>query len=1024
PQVPPEVQEYLDASRGKGAPLPEKTRKSMEAKFQRGFADVRIHDDAAADDAARKIDALAFTRGNDIYFRSGAFDPDSETGKRLLAHELAHVVQQRPGINRKPAPGLGATIVRRATKAATGKGAADPGPAGTIDPSGRKIEIQTLKVPRFKADKKSGPYILRKGTREENPTKQRSQWRRHVKSKAENAVNNRITELKGQPGVSQTGEPVWYLQLGILKHYLIGSPSSIASYSRVPPWDKAGQPRDFDIDHKHEAQLSGPDTPDNMWLLDRAKNQLAGRTIYGNINAVLREFLQKTAPKKVDPAKVPSEDEARKNWTIEFKDLEGEGDAVGPNDFWEAAELETHLMDHGRLADKETVERLKGRPEELQIYGRASGGAAKAVPRAGDSTPIEWETKKGLFRFVSVEFTEDARGTGNGKLHGVAFEKNSLMDQVPFRVPIKPLKGVPWGGVVTPGSIDYWRAKPLSSVSFPEVEFDVEKGFVGRGTIPKPSIKLLENVQPAVVIDGDVRIEATIYGGDLKLPGPFKVNGGSLTLGAGTGGLTVEGRVDFEIEKLATGYIQAAASTTGGSSSFALEGELNFDTKMFTQAELGLSYKAGEWGVTGELAVGPDKIKGIKSASAMVAVQDDTVTAKGQFETSIKGVKRGELGFRYDPAQGMAITGVIELGEGIPGVKSGKLDAIVKEGANGYTLAGGVTIAPSVPGLDGSVTGRYEDGAFLVEADLGYEHGIAKGTVKVGVTNQPVGVDGKPAGAPRPGPGLTVYGGGTVTLTITPWLQGTVGLKLKPNGEIEVSGKVALPSAFEVFPEKKVDKRVFSIGIDIPIVGVAVAGQRIGIFATIRGGLDIAAGFGPGQLRDVALEVTYNPAYPESATVRGTGAFHVPARAGLRLSVDGGLGAGIPVVSATAGVTIFGEVGVEGAAVASAVVNWTPSAGIVMDAKGEIFVQPKFKFSVDAFVDVSADLLLTKIELYHNKWNLAGFEYGSDMRYGLVFPIHYESGKPFELSFDQIQWTYPQIDPGELLRGLMKQLVG
>ena len=75
PQVPNDVQEYLDASRGLGAPLPDAALKFFEDKFQRSFDDVRIHDDAGADDAARKIDALAFTRGNDIYFRSGAYDP-------------------------------------------------------------------------------------------------------------------------------------------------------------------------------------------------------------------------------------------------------------------------------------------------------------------------------------------------------------------------------------------------------------------------------------------------------------------------------------------------------------------------------------------------------------------------------------------------------------------------------------------------------------------------------------------------------------------------------------------------------------------------------------------------------------------------------------------------------------------------------------------------------------------------------------------------------------------------------------
>jgi hypothetical protein len=65
-----------------------------------------------------------------------------------------------------------------------------------------------------------------------------------------------------------------------------------------------------------------------------------------------------------------------------------------------------------------------------------------------------------------------------------------------------------------------------------------------------------------------------------------------------------------------------------------------------------------------------------------------------------------------------------------------------------------------------------------------------------------------------------------------------------------------------------------------------------------------------------------------------------------------------------------------------------------------------------------------KKTLYEHTWNLADFEYGSNMRFGLSLPIHYESQKPFNVAFDQIQWTYPQIEPKDLLSGLMKQLVG
>jgi Domain of unknown function (DUF4157) len=77
-----------------GRPLDSRTRRAMEARFGRDFSGVRIHDDARAAQTAEGIDAAAFTVGEDIAFAGGRFDPNTEQGRQLLAHELTHVVQQ------------------------------------------------------------------------------------------------------------------------------------------------------------------------------------------------------------------------------------------------------------------------------------------------------------------------------------------------------------------------------------------------------------------------------------------------------------------------------------------------------------------------------------------------------------------------------------------------------------------------------------------------------------------------------------------------------------------------------------------------------------------------------------------------------------------------------------------------------------------------------------------------------------------------------------------------------------------
>jgi hypothetical protein len=95
--APPIVQTAL---RGPGSPLDAATRGFFEARFNRNFAGVRIHTDDVSAASARAIGAQAYTLGNRIVFSSGRFAPATPQGRLLLAHELAHVVQQGSAIRR------------------------------------------------------------------------------------------------------------------------------------------------------------------------------------------------------------------------------------------------------------------------------------------------------------------------------------------------------------------------------------------------------------------------------------------------------------------------------------------------------------------------------------------------------------------------------------------------------------------------------------------------------------------------------------------------------------------------------------------------------------------------------------------------------------------------------------------------------------------------------------------------------------------------------------------------------------
>lgn len=85
----------LAAGRG-SAPLPAAVRSQFEPRFGQDFRHVRVHADSESAAAARSAQARAYTRGTDIVFGAEQFSPGTADGQRLLAHELAHVVQHGP----------------------------------------------------------------------------------------------------------------------------------------------------------------------------------------------------------------------------------------------------------------------------------------------------------------------------------------------------------------------------------------------------------------------------------------------------------------------------------------------------------------------------------------------------------------------------------------------------------------------------------------------------------------------------------------------------------------------------------------------------------------------------------------------------------------------------------------------------------------------------------------------------------------------------------------------------------------
>ncbi len=105
--VPAAVESALRSSKSGGVPLSSAVQRRMGGRFGADFSSVRVHNDGTSAQMNRSIGAKAFTHGNHIYFNSGSYNPESVSGRRLLAHELTHVLQQgaaprQPQVQRAP----------------------------------------------------------------------------------------------------------------------------------------------------------------------------------------------------------------------------------------------------------------------------------------------------------------------------------------------------------------------------------------------------------------------------------------------------------------------------------------------------------------------------------------------------------------------------------------------------------------------------------------------------------------------------------------------------------------------------------------------------------------------------------------------------------------------------------------------------------------------------------------------------------------------------------------------------------
>lgn len=1036
-------------SLGQGQPLDEATRGYFEQRMKADLSGVRIHTSPDAATEAERISARAFTVGQDIAFAKGAYQPDSVEGRELLAHELAHVLQQQ---------GDAARAVMRAPDAAA------PAPdedTPTTPPA--VINLGMLKLPQFKANvqhrqdlyqaKVGASALFRPASFDRGDTAQSATWMSRVSAAgALGRINTRLGTAV-QPSQPYLIVPKRARTRGIV----VGTPAEIADNVKRPLWNRDGHFQTFHVDHIVELQVNGEDNIDNMELLAAGPNQASGRDIRSHLEADI------TTWKAAHPEEARTVARIKRYYKINFSGVNG-AYAPADADYWRKAEIDRgDQLDFDNtvnILDPQAPRRgapfstwpaglnphdFTGSATRVVLYPRQSGGMPRGIDwpadQEGHTRAVNIRDWIEGFHIISVQFNTAGTEPQAGFLRGTLFANNPRLafNGIPVEVPIERKSGMPYAGFINKSHIQRQitsifnqegvaGASPVSILGF---DIEDDKGAVLRGRI-RPSLGIIRNTEIDLLIEGDdLRAEKTFSGGELNLGGPFRVTNSDLTVSIGTrSGFRVLGGAAFEIQRLGQGRLEGQAGTRDG---FRVAGDFQFDRRLFdADASVRLAYARGPAAPEGKLSgggtvsIGEGRVRGLRGATVQANFDGENRSIQGSAELDIPGVESASLGVQFTPEGGTTISGNARFRDR-PGMRNGHIEATLTEASGGWSLAASGGAEATFAGLTAQLEASYRNGLFLFAADAPYNLGDrVSGHVRLGLTNGQVNDEGRLLDTPpTPGSGtggeLRPFGNGTVNVRLTDWLQGGVGLRVRPNGDILINGRIGIPQPVTVFDQypspERARRTLFSMPtVSVPLVGLSVGGSTVGLALTINGRVTGHAQVGPGRLTQTELQVEdFNPAQPESLHVTGGATFDLAAEAGVEASLDAGVTLGAAVIRATAGLNVGAEAALAAHVTPHVDVDWRPNAGLHLHADLNASLSPRLAFNLNGYAEVVADAFVTSFTLWRKDWNLARREIGSNLGLNLAVPVdYYSDGRGVVFDPNAVRFDVPSLNADTL----------
>lgn len=871
-------------------------------------------------------------------------------------------------------------------------------------------------------------------------------------------LNEKIAATPDAATIEENGVPVYYLKLarGRANQVFIGTVDELVQSDALlrPQWSTRGDPlfgnERFDADHFLEMQIGGADQGGNMWLLEASYNRSVGSRIASNMRSDLTAIVNqaKTLAAIPENQRPQSVDEVRTQWNVTFtRVVEGSNFSSSAPTFWTREQIRDgvhidamRLMNEADMVAAGLRLRPGQQPRQVRIFPSPAGGFSKSLQLGANGSVRRPADGGELFKGIVMN-----SGTymGNQPLDAPESDLMTLNvtvlktrrtegDEVIERrtgdVTVKRAPRLGIAGYISRQSIvaaaGTTRFKALSPLAFADLGVTPEGVLAGSGSVGSTKM-LLPGLNVPLTLYGDrIGLDFPVPVENLSL-GPVTVTEAGLALGVGDRGFFIEGYAGFEVRSLGTGMVTASLTEAGPQ----LAGNFDLAMDFLNPATVAATYNLADDSFTAQATLGVQegRIPGVESGTVTVTITRDTVGVDGTI--TLGGPLSGTVvNVTYNETEGLRIgADNIPLPfANLPAVQNATLSVSASRPPNAeeWSFAGRGSATLAVPGATGTLDIEYLDGAVTLHGQGAVERGPASGTLDFTATNRQIDAEGRPIEGPLADT-ISAWGRGTVTVRFGEILTGTAGVEYTPDNRIIVTGTIAMPPVYEVFPRRDYNRDIFTLSPpEFPIWGVSVAGYGIGIFAFVDARVFFEAFVGPGQIRDAAVTATLDLDRPEDATVTGHGEFYVPAYAGLGLDVGGGLRARLAVAYAQGRVGLTGRLGVEAGAGAIIDFAWNRAEGLSLGADLHAEATPKFELSATASVTVGVDLLLTEIEHTWGPWERELGSFGPDMTLGVRMPVRWSEAEGLDLSLDNIEVTRPQLDAGALMTDVFERLVG